>query len=145
MQKNRAFTLIELLVVIAIIAVLAAIVLVSLGSARTRAADGRIIAEFSQLRTAAEIYRSSQSSPTYSGMSCTTTTPVDIAKLCTDIDSQNGGNGGPPMINGGTDEYCAYANLASSGKYYCVDESKAEETTTNPATSACTATSFNCP
>jgi len=143
-MKKRAFTLIELLVVIAIIGILTAIVLVSLGGARTRARDARIKSDFGQMRTAAEVFYDRDGS--YTNFSCSSTTPVDVSRLCSDISAQNGGTA--PTINKPTNgqNYCAYAPLASSGRYYCIAANgKAVETSTNPGSSACTATSFDCP
>jgi prepilin-type N-terminal cleavage/methylation domain-containing protein len=153
---KRGFTLIELLVVIAIIGLLASIVLVSLAGARNRARDARIISEMGQIRSAVEIYNSLYGSytggtslATICGGTCSSYSPGtperDICDLCADIDVQNGGNGGPPTFQATTNEYCAYAVMASSAsRWDCIDEGRAVETTTNPA-GTCTTTSFNCP
>jgi prepilin-type N-terminal cleavage/methylation domain-containing protein len=57
-RKNgqRGFTLVELLVVIAIIGVLATLVLLQLGTARSRSRDTKRITDVNQLRTAVEQY-----------------------------------------------------------------------------------------
>lgn len=55
-NKQSGFTLIELLVVIAIISLLSSIVLASLQSAKLKATDTRIMAEYNQLKTAMELY-----------------------------------------------------------------------------------------
>ena len=53
---KKGFTLVELLAVISIIALLSTIAIVSLGSARTKARDGKRIADMRQVSTALEQY-----------------------------------------------------------------------------------------
>ncbi len=56
---SRGFTLIELLVVISIIAVLSSTVYASLNSARSKARDAKRVSEVKQLKTALELYATS--------------------------------------------------------------------------------------
>ncbi len=56
MNKNKGFTLIEVLTVIAIVGLLASVVLVGLGSFRTRGRDTRRIADLRATQNALELY-----------------------------------------------------------------------------------------
>ena len=56
LSRNKGFTLIELLVVISIIGLLASIVLLALGTARSKARDVRRRADLRQVNTALALY-----------------------------------------------------------------------------------------
>jgi prepilin-type N-terminal cleavage/methylation domain-containing protein len=55
-NQRRAFTLVELLVVISIIGLLSSIAVINLSSARSKARDGKRIADIKQLTTAMQLY-----------------------------------------------------------------------------------------
>ena len=54
-KPSHGFTLVELLVVISIISLLSSVVFASVNSARGKARYGKVIADFAQIRTAAEL------------------------------------------------------------------------------------------
>jgi prepilin-type N-terminal cleavage/methylation domain-containing protein len=56
-KKDYGFTILELLVVLALVGVLAAIILVYLGSAKTKANDSRINHQISDTRSQASLYK----------------------------------------------------------------------------------------
>lgn len=75
MRKNsqKGFTLIELLVVIAIIGILATIVLTSLGSARSKASDAKIIGQLSNMRAQAQLWVPTGTGAAYAVNTCNNT------------------------------------------------------------------------
>ena len=124
-KKNRGFTLIELLVVIAIIGLLASIVLVSLGGARNRAKDGRITADMSQIRSAAEVFFGNTNS-SYAGL-CT---DAAILTASSDITSQGGTS---KVCATSATSYCYKAQLNAANSFWCVDSALTSKAyTANP-------------
>ncbi|MEO8065263.1 MAG: prepilin-type N-terminal cleavage/methylation domain-containing protein [Candidatus Doudnabacteria bacterium] len=87
MIKNKGFTLIELLVVIAIIGLLASVVIVALGTARSKSRDAKRLTDMHQLQAALALYINDNGFyPTCTGASttaCTSTSPFygDIKTL----------------------------------------------------------------
>lgn len=62
MKRSRGFTLIELLVVIAIIGLLSSVVVASLNTARAKARDAQRLSDLHQIKTALELYYSTNNS-----------------------------------------------------------------------------------
>ncbi|MFA6315251.1 MAG: type II secretion system protein [Candidatus Paceibacterota bacterium] len=132
-SKGKGFTLIELLVVIAIIGILASVVLVSLGAAKGKAADVKIISDIKQIRSELESNFDGSSypdltndSPVYTGFVADgnpgTTT---INALISDMNSQgseivvvNAPSDPSTFVTG----YALYGRLVSSSTMYvCMD------------------------
>lgn len=112
MDNQKGFTLIEMLVVIAVVGILSAAVLASLGPARNKAKDARIISGLNQVRAIAEIL--------YDGdYAEVTLTQPDVAKIVVDI-TANQGALAIDLTDTTSLNYRANSSLVSGG-YYCVD------------------------
>jgi len=121
---SRGFTLIELLVVIAIIGILAGIILTSLGTARMKAKDARVIASVNQIRNIAEM--------NYTSAYGDFTASSDYTALNTDIGLQGGAlttagtnsTAACLITTGACSGYRSYATLPTNpANAWCVDSS----------------------
>ena len=121
MQKKDistiGFTIIELLLVVAIIGILSSVTYASLGGAREKARDTSIASNMQGILIEANLYHSKYD--TYTDFCIDTTTDIDelLAKIGTESPST-------PTCSDQDDEYGVIVEL-HSGKYYCVDSSKA--------------------
>jgi len=143
MKQRGGFTLIEMLVVVAVIGLLSSVLLTSLGPARDKARDSRIIQEINQVRALAEtIYNGNYNGlPPVEGVSAIDAIPnEELKRLAKDIFSF----GGELVLRRpqtAATSYLVYSKLnVKVGaepnlmvNYYCVDaRGNAGYTTTEP-------------
>lgn len=161
MKKSlqKGFTLIELLVVIAIIGILAGIVLTSLGTARDKAKDSRIVSDLAQVRVIAEtMYSDSDGSygtastfcpgTVSSGVVTVGTCNGELAKLNSDAVKQGSAAGILIVTDSAVQNYAAYATMNGNNKtdVYCVDNtSLSKQYNKGSGWTAPTAASPKCP
>ncbi len=127
MKNTKGFTLIELLVVIAIIGILSSIVLVSLGSARSKGEDAKTASNLANMRAGAELWYSDHNTA-YTG-------------FCASATGSLAGLTGSDCNESAT-EWAAAATLKKTATgggavYHCVDSTGvSKETTTALAETA---------
>lgn len=147
-MHKHGFTLIELLVVIAIIGMLSSIVMVSLGSARNKAADSAIKGNLSGMRASAELYRNDNANKYIAtgtgGTSCTIANSVFAdGKIIAAVQAAQASSGLAPVCSVGITDYAVTARLkTNTNLWYCVDSSGGATTTVGNRISS--ATDYNC-
>lgn len=139
-SKAKGFTLIELLVVIAIIGILAGIVLASLSTARGGAGDAKSKEQLSNLRTAMEVYYSSNGNygPSATSDGCSTApsaVPWNTSGVSALADEDNyTGTTFVCYASGGAtnaDTWAAQITLSNGTDRFCVDSAGTARQGTN--------------
>ena len=129
---KSGFTLIEILIVVGIVAVLASMVITAVRDVRIDAVNTRIINDIRQLRVLAESAYDA-SAATYEGWSAKDDIQTEMAEVKADLTDAHGDAAGPAyvIIDSEKKEFCASAPFhASTGGYYCVDQTGVFKTTT---------------
>jgi len=138
MKTQRGFTLIELLVVIAIIGILAGMVVVNMSSAPDAAKNSKLQSYFDQLRTAAIVFQTSQSSPTYLNFDASGDGLILKNKIVEISNTYNASSSAAA--------FCAKAKYTGTGStsstYWCIDSDNGYSGTSTAA--ACTTTNWDC-
>jgi type II secretion system protein G len=125
-HDKRGFTLIELLVVIAIISVLSATIIASLNGARSKARDAKRLSEIRQIRTALELYSSSNGFKYPQGNGCTDGNVCNLSNLQTvlapylksiPVDPLGGGFVQYQYVRGSDSSYGLYVRFEKDGLY----------------------------